>query len=419
MRPPTSRRHTVERSSVAEETREVIGASAAEQRLAVAGARRHRETVRMAVVGVSTSRTCGVRDHATLLAEAMSSENVSCSVYWLYRSQDTIRATRSEIRSWMRRLAAELEKDQPDVVLLHYSVFSYSYRGIPLFVRPTLRALESLRVPLITVLHEFAYPWRRAGLHGTAWALSHRALLIEVMRASTAVVVTIDERADWLASRVWLPRRPAAFAPVFSTLPPPAVEPRPDRESPVIGLFGYSHEEVVISLVVDALGLLEDRGRGVRLMLLGAPGRSSPVAEAWLEAARTRGIAHALSFSGTLAAQDLSDALAACDIMLFVETPGPTSRKTTLAASLASGRALVAIDGPHSWPELIQAQAVHVVQRTSSALALGIETLLDDEGVRQVLGARGQAFAERQMGVARSARVVAGLLDDVLNGDPS
>ena len=41
----------------------------------------------MAAVGVSTSTTCGVRDHATLLAEALSRENVSCSVHWLYRSE--------------------------------------------------------------------------------------------------------------------------------------------------------------------------------------------------------------------------------------------------------------------------------------------------------------------------------------------
>ncbi len=299
-------------------------------------------------------------------------------------------------------------------MLLHYSVFSYSHRGLPLFVRPTLSALHGSRIPLVTVLHEFAYPWRRAGLHGSAWALSQRALLIEVMRASAAAVVTIDTRADWLASRAWLPRRPVAFAPVFSNLPPPAVRPRPDRQTPVIGLFGYSHEGAAISLVLDAVRLLEDRGRGVELMLLGAPGRSSAVGEAWLAAARTRAITHALSFSGTLAAQDLSDALAACDVMLFADSSGPSSRKTTLAASLASGRAVVAIDGPHSWSELIQAQAVHVVQPTSDALASGLDTLLGDEGLRQALGARGRVFAERQMGVARSARVVAGLLDDVL-----
>src|SRR5580693_9237358 len=241
--------------------------------------------LRMAVVGMSTSSTCGVRDHARLLADALGEENVSCSVHWLYRSEPAIRATRAQIGSWAQGLAAELDRDRPEAVLLHYSVFSYSYRGLPLFVHPTLSAL------------------RRAGLHGAAWALSQRALLLEVMRASAAGVVTIDARAEWLASRAWLPRRPLAFAPVFSSLPAPTAGPRGDRHRPLIGLFGYSHEGAAVSLVLDALRLLEDRGRAVGLVLLGAPGRDSAVGEAWLAGARERDIGDALSFSGTLAAQ--------------------------------------------------------------------------------------------------------------------
>jgi glycosyltransferase involved in cell wall biosynthesis len=372
--------------------------------------------VHVAVVGASTSATCGVRDHATLLADALSAENVSCSTHWLDRVEgESVLATRTRIRSWARGLAAERETHRPDVVLLHYSVFSYSYRGLPLFVRPTLAALRQEGIPLITLLHEFAYPWGRGGLRGSAWALSQRALLVEVMRASAAAVVTIEPRADWLSSRVWLPRRPVAFAPVFSNLPAPAVGSRSDRPRAVVGLFGYSHEGAAVSLVLDAMRLLRDRGRDVELMLLGAPGRCSAVGEAWLAGARTRSIAGALSFSGTLAAQELSDALAACDVMLFADSAGPSSRKTTLAASLASGRAVLAIDGPLAWSELIQAQVACVVAPAPDSLAGAVEALLGDEGLRQALGERGRAFAQGRMGVARSARVIAGLLDDVLD----
>jgi glycosyltransferase involved in cell wall biosynthesis len=377
-----------------------------------------RQAVNMAVVGASTSATCGVRDHATLLAAALSGENVSCSMHWLDRVEgESIGATRAQIRSWARGLAAETHT--PQAVLLHYSVFSYSYRGLPLFVAATLAALRRERIPLITLLHEFAYPWRRGDLRGAAWAVSQRAQLIEVMRASAAVVVTIDARADWLASRVWLPRRPVAFAPVFSNLPPAAAAPRPERRRAAIGLFGYSHEGARVPLVLDALRLLQDRGRDVELVLLGAPGRSSAAGEAWLEGARSRAITHAPSFSGTLAPQDLANQLATCEIMLFADAAGPSSRKTTLAASLASGRAVVAIDGPLAWSELIEARAARVSAPTPDALAGALEGLLADEGERDALGARGRAFAERRMGVARSARVLARLLDDVLTARPS
>jgi len=327
-----------------------------------------------------------------------------------------MRGSLSEFRAWTRQLAIELDKSQPDAVLLHYSVFAYSYRGVPLFVRPTLSALRDLRVPIITVLHEFAYPWKRRGWRGLVWALTQRVLLVDVARASTAVIVTTDDRARWLDSRSWLPRRRVVFAPVFSNLPPPTTEPRVGHRCPVIGLFGYSAEESAASLVLDAVRLLSDRGLEVRLMLLGAPGRSSAGTEAWLARAGTREITDALYFSGILPAHELSDALAACDVLVFADVAGPSSRKTTLAASLASGRPVVAIDGPARWSELIQSEATRVVKPTAPALAEAIVALLADEGLREALGARGRAFAEQRMSVRRSANVVTSLLRDVVTG---
>ncbi len=369
-----------------------------------------------ACVGMSTSRICGVRDHAVLLAGALRHENVSCSLHWLWHDDHSITVERRQIRDWARGLAAELDGAQPDALLLHYSVFAFSYRGLPVFVPSTMSALRALGIPLIAFLHEYAYPWHRAGVRGTVWASSQRALLFDVMRSSSAVVVTAAFRAEWLASRFWLPRRRVLVAPVFSNLPPPSAEASPDGASEVIGLFGYAYEGAAISLVLDAVRLLTDRGAGVQLTLLGAPGRPSAAAEEWLAAARTRGVAHLLHFSGTLSAQDLSDSLAACDVLLSAEPTGPTSRKTTLAASLASGRAVVALDGPLHWAELIASEAALVVPPTAAALADAVAGLLEDEDWRETVGARGKAFADQAMSVVRSAGVVAQLLEDVVSG---
>ncbi|HYM46656.1 MAG TPA: glycosyltransferase [Solirubrobacteraceae bacterium] len=370
--------------------------------------------IRTAVVGMSVSRTCGVRDYAGLLVEALSRENVSCSEHWLLRGERSLRAGLAEVRAWSRALAAELDESQPDAVLLHYSIFAYSYRGFPVFVRPTLSALRGARIPLVTLMHEFAYPWMLGGWRGNAWALAHRALLIDVMRASAAVLVTTDFRAEYLTSRRWLARRPLAIAPVFSTLPPPVPRARPDRDGSVLGLFGYAYDSHAISLVLDALRLLKERGSHVRLVLLGAPGRESALAEAWLKAAGARDLTQALSFAGPFAAQDLSNALAACDVLLFADTAGPSSRKTTLAGSLASGRPVIAVDGPRTWSELVELEAARIVQPSAAALADAIAALLGDVGLREALGARGRAFAEERMGVAQSATVVTELLGKVL-----
>jgi glycosyltransferase involved in cell wall biosynthesis len=377
------------------------------------------KSAEIAVVGVSVSRTCGVQAHAALLAQALSRENVAHSLHWLWRGGESMRADRLEVQAWARRLVGELSRSPADAVLLHYSVFAYSHRGLPLFVRPTLSALHSSRIPLITVMHELAYPWAHGGLSGRVWASTQRAVLIAVMRASRAVVVTADFRAEWLASRPWLPRRPVMVAPVFSNLPAPAGELPPGRSCPVVGLFGYSYEGASISLVLDAVRLLKDQGVEVRLILLGAPGRSSTAGKAWLAGAQAREVTSALSFSGALPAQDLADALAACDALLFADTSGPSSRKGTLAASLGSGRPVIAIDGPRRWSKLVESEAARVVAPTAHALADALRAVLDDEDSGKALGARGRAFAEQEMGVGRTASVVRTLLSDIVAGAAS
>ncbi len=375
--------------------------------------------LRVAVVGMSAGSMCGARDHARLLAEGLSREEVSCSLHWLDRREESVRGGGREIRAWAQALGGELAHERPDAILLHYSVFAYSHRGLPLFVAPTLAALRRSRIPVVTVLHEFVYPWRHGGPRGKVWALTQRALLIDVMRSSAAVLLTTDFRARWLASRPWLPRRPAAVAPVFSNLPPPLAGPPPQRTQPVLGLFGYSYQGAALSLVLDAIALLARRGLAPRLMLLGAPGRASTVAGMWLQQARARGVDHALEFSDTLPAQDLSNALAACDLLLFADASGPSSRKGTLAASLASGRPVLALDGPRRWLELVWAEAAAVAEPTAPALADAIHELLGDGAAREALGKRGRVFAEERMGVGRTAEAVRELLDGVGIDAPS
>ena len=370
-----------------------------------------RRTLRTAAVGMSVIPTCGVRAHAGVLADALRAEDVSCELHWLSRREDSFGAARADVRAWTRRLAAELAAEELDAILLHYSVFAYSYRGIPLFVHPTLSVLRRARVPVITVMHELVYPWNIGGARGKLWAASQRAMLIDVMRASSAALATAEFRVQWLESRPWLPARATAFAPVFSNLPAPAARPRPARSGALVGLFGYAYEGASGSLVLDALRRLRDRGVDLQLRLLGAPGRSSPAAEAWLAAAGSSGVADALSFSGTLSPDELSDALAECDILLFIGAGGPSSRKGTLAGSLASGRPVVALDGPRRWSELLEADALRVVAPTAQGLADGLAELVADEQAREALGARGRAFAEQQMGAARTAVAVRALLD--------
>jgi glycosyltransferase involved in cell wall biosynthesis len=349
--------------------------------------------LRVATVGVSTDSPCGVCDHATLLARALERENVSSSFSWLWRTDGRLAASRSQVARWLAQEQPKLADGQLDAILLHYSVFAYSHRGVPLFVHPVVSALSRLGVPIVSVLHEYAYPWRRGGARGTLWAATQRAILPEVMRASSAIVVTADFRAAWLKRQPLLAKREAVLAPVFSNLPPPAPD-RPAQRRPSVGLFGYSYEGTAQTLVLDAMARLHEQGIPAELHLLGAPGQDSATGRQWSQAAQARGLADALRFTGIVGAQELSDALAGCDVLLFADAPGPTSRKTTLAASLASGRPVVAL----------------VVAPSADALADAISGLLHDDDRRERLGARGRLFAREAMSVERAASAVAHLL---------
>jgi glycosyltransferase involved in cell wall biosynthesis len=357
-------------------------------------------------IGVSIDQPCGVRDHAVLLASALAEGGRSCPLHWLVRPGKTLGAERADVRAWTQTLTRELQHTPPDALLLHYSVFAFSHRGVPVFVRPVLGAVRDRHVPLVTFMHEFAYPWRLGGLRGKLWAATQRLALIDVVRASAAIVVSSDARAEWFRTRPWLARRQTVVAPVFSNLPAPAKRaPDGDRVAR-LGLFGYAHEGVAVDTVLDALRLLRDDGEELELVLLGAPGRASSAGARWQQAAAERGLAGAVDFSGQLPAQDLSDELGRCTAILFAERGGPTSRKTTLAASLASGRPVVALDGRNSWPELLQAGAAVVVTADARSLGSALARLLADGEERARQGERGRAFAHRVMSVEQSARTV-------------
>jgi glycosyltransferase involved in cell wall biosynthesis len=364
---------------------------------------------RIAVVGISIVEFCGVKDHATLLAEELGRGGASCTTHWLIRHERSLAASRVEIGAWLERISDELHEARPDVILLHYSVFAYAHSGLPLFVTRTLRRLRAVGVRLIVVGHELVYPWGRAGLRGRAWALTQRIALRVVMRGAAGALVTTDARAQWLGSRRWLPARPVLVAPVFSNLPSPEqVHVQPG----LVGLFGYSYDPAAVPLVLDAIRPLLDAGSELRLVLLGSPGATSSSAESWREAARTRGLTDVLSFSGTLAPQELSNALAECEVLLFVAGAGPSSRKGTLAASLASGRPVIATDGPNRWAELAASDAAAIVAPTAGALSEALGGLLADADGREALGRRSREFSVRAMSVARTALAVRELVDE-------
>ena len=91
------------------------------------------------------------------------------------------------------------------------------------------------------------------------------------------------------------------------------------------------------------------------------------------------------------------------------------SRKTTLAASLASGRPVVALDGPNTWDDLVRERAIALAEPNSLALAETVRKLLADLSATNALGNRGRVFADRHMSRDQAATIVLAALREVIS----
>jgi glycosyltransferase involved in cell wall biosynthesis len=233
-----------------------------------------------------------------------------------------------------------------------------------------------------------------------------------VLRRSAGAIVTSSDRADWLDTRRWLPRRPVTVVPVFSNVPV-AAPANGAGHGLRVGVFGFRMVYDQVDAVTVAFARLRERRPDARLVLVGAPGPDSDHADRWRAAMARGGCAEELEFSGVLAPDALSAALAGLDTVVYADPSGPTSRRGTLAAALAHGRPVVALDGPQRWDSLADAGAVVLSPPDPVALAEQLERFAADPELRRRVGERGRAFYERSMAPSVAAERVLAFLEEI------
>lgn len=373
---------------------------------------------RVLMLGASSSPVCGVRDYAGVLAGALRGRGVEVITSWWERDPGwgPARSAR-ELGRWSARVARIAGDLRPDRVLWHYSVFTYAHRGIPVLAPLLPRALRSAGVPVVALLHELAYSFDRRGWRGPVLALTQRVALAGVLRSCAGAIVTTEQRALWLRGRPWLPRRPVAFVPVCAGVPAGTGE-SPGRcgRRPSVGVFGFGAEGFVPAPVASAVASLRTGGLDARLVLVGAPGAESAAGRAWRLAAAAAGCTDALDFTGTLEPGGLAEAIAGLDVLILPDEGGPSSRKTTMAAALASAKPVVAFDGPHKWDPLVSERALVLTPPTGESLAAELEALLRDDRRRKLQAERAADFYRRRMAPEVVAESVLAVLESARGG---
>jgi glycosyltransferase involved in cell wall biosynthesis len=363
------------------------------------------DVLRVLVVGVSTDSICGVRDHAQILSSALSDEGAEVTTIWACTDDGL------GMIDLVRGLSRRRQEGAFDFVLLHYSVFAFSWRGVPVAVPILMLVLRRLGAPVVVFAHEFAYPWGRRGVRGAVHAVTQRAALVPLTATSDAVIVTTEERVQWLRHRWWLPKRPVVLVPVFSNIPRDASAERFQESPGRIGVFSFGAEGLAAETVTAAVAQVATRVPTAHLVLIGAPGPHSSAGRRWGD--RAAAVGCKITFTGVDEPAEVSRQLAACQVVVFPDPRGPSSRKTSLAAALANGRPVVALEGPESWTELVQAGALVLAEPASGPLAKRLAELLEDDLAREHLGHQALEFAEAHLSPTRAADTVLAQFDAV------
>jgi len=249
------------------------------------------------------------------------------------------------------------------------------------------------------MFHEVAYPFERGqALKHRVRALETHALAFAVKRRADRVLVSTPgcERAlELLGGR----SKPATWLPIPSNLPTslPAFDRKPFVESlgfesarPLVGHFS-SFGDRVAAMLERALTELFARDPDVQVLLVGAG--SSEFVQRFVRA--RPGIDARLRALGRVDEVRAAEAVVACDVLLYPFPDGVSTRRTSVMAALALGKAVVTNHGDNTEGLFERERCVALVS-SEGELSTRVTALLADPEAQQRLGVRARAvYAER------------------------
>lgn len=314
------------------------------------------------ITGEYPPQAGGVSDYTWLVANGLASAGNAVHV-WAPQcglpsnSVTTVEVHRLSGHFGPRALAAlarAVRADPACSLLVQYVPHAYGFKAMNL---PFCLWLNSIRhAGLIVMFHEVAFP--------IGWAQPLRHNLLGAVTRLMARLVCHSARRIMVASARWqaMLTRLGATAPI-SWVPVPSNIPVVENAAAtarwrqrfteagglLVGHFANYSDYSVERLSQTMPALLGEHGR-LSLLLLGA--NSGELRRRLLNTScYLAGRVHA---TGSLAPQDLSWALAACDLMVQPYPDGVSARRCSTTALLAHGRAIVTTNGiatEHLWSD--------------------------------------------------------------------
>jgi len=320
--------------------------------------------------GISESRQDGVRDQASVLADALGARGIR--VEWIWEERDGTSLT-STLNAHRRLLQALRSAPSATTVLWHYTPVGFGYRGIPgpAFLVPFIARTRSHR--LILVAHELASPFtrhanRQAG-DGLLIPALHRFAAAWLIATVRTQVVTTTGRArtlrmltPWRDHTVW--NIPVTSN--FSVTAHHTIRANLER----IGVLGWMNTDPSITATGIA-AFAERTPANVSVTFIGSRAPSAKLEHRW------RGLLGRATakFAPDLSPTEFSTLLSDQDVVFLPNAGSLTTRSSLLAVALSHGLPIVGFDSPDAWSPL--RDVVILADNDSESVVAGLSSLID------------------------------------------
>ncbi|HEX6501521.1 MAG TPA: glycosyltransferase [Micromonosporaceae bacterium] len=376
-----------------------------------------RDRTRVALLhGLLDPARDGVADYVTHLVPALRADGVEVVALPVPSRPAGDRTHAGDLRrlaDLRRRIAAT----RPDLVHVQFAPSAFRSQ-----TPPGLLPLAVAGTPLVATLHEYGGASGARWLPEAAWRVAERHGWWDrdtwrLVPASDAVVVTNPGHAALLRDRTGREPVLIPLAPNVQPVPPGDRQRarrrrRLDPNAPVLVFFGFVHPVKGVRYLIEAVARLRREHPDLRLVVVGGftslalPGDEAEAVRRDLQSHAARhGVADAVTFTGHLPEQEVSELLSAADVAVLPFTAGVTAKSGALLSVLAHGLPTVVTRADRPDPELVDGVSVVEVadRRDPTALAAGISRLLRDPTLRARVAEGGAAVAGRRTWPALAA----------------
>lgn len=286
----------------------------------------------------------------------------------------------SNLSETFKTVSDAIERYNPDTVLFQYVPHMWGRAGFaPLFCTIPIWLRVKHGKFVVTFLHELYFEWSKVPKR-LALGICHRLQLALIGFTSRRLIVTNHRRHQAL-KRIWGQKvYRMSIGNVSSCIPNDSYY-RP--EQPYIVWFGtFSSEGQRLEKLVQAFNEAANEILDLRLVLVGGFDTNSPR----IQQIKQMCVPNRLIVRGFVNEYELGALLSGSLANMLVVDSGPSGRRGVFGAYLRCARAVIAVNGWETDPELVHGENILLVQDgDTAALRDAIKSVCEDQSLRERL----------------------------------